>query len=132
MYPMNQAVSPAASDELTARLEDQERAYRERKARRAYRSLAEVAGQLRARLASKPEIRLQLTDTALSIVLGAERAVEMTIKIAFDHSGDMQQWFVVREQFIRRDYGYEEIDRETMHEDLAEATRRMLVLADLA
>ena len=123
-------LAPSVADELAARLEAQERAYRERKARRAFRGLVEAAGQLRARLAARPGTTVEVSDQAVTIVLSAERAVELTLRISFDSKGDMQQWFVVREHLVRREHGYEEIDRETVHSDLPEATRRMLAIAE--
>jgi hypothetical protein len=125
-----QDLTPSVADELAARLEAQERAYRERKARRAFRGLVEAAGQLRTRLAARPDTKVELTDRAVTIVLSTERAVELTLRISFDSRGDMQQWFVVREHLVRREHGYEEIDRESVHSELAEATRRMLAIAD--
>jgi hypothetical protein len=118
------------ADELAARLEAQEREYRARKARRAFRGLADAAGQLRARLAARPRTNIQLSEQAVLVQLNPERAVELTLRISFDTAGNMQQWYVVREHLVRREHGYEEIDRESVHTELAEATRRMLAIAD--
>ena len=126
-----QEIRTDVTDELAARLEAQERAYRERKTQRAFRGLADAAGQLRARMAGRPEVKVEHGERAVTIVLNSERAVELTLRISFDQSGEMQQWYVVREQLVRREHGYEEIDRESVHTDLPEAVRRMLSIADI-
>jgi hypothetical protein len=126
-----QEIRTDVTDELAARLEAQERAYRERKTQRAFRGLADAAGQLRARMAVRPEVKVEHGERAVTIVLNSERAVELTLRISFDQSGEMQQWYVVREQLVRREHGYEEIDRESVHTDLPEAVRRMLSIADI-
>lgn len=122
---------PDVADELAIRLEAQERAYRERKARRAFRGLADAAGQLRARLAARPSTTVNLTERAVTVELSHERSVELTLRISFDRSGEMQHWYVVREHLVRREHGYEEIDRESLHTELSEATRRILALVEL-
>jgi len=111
---------------LAARLEAQEREWRERKAQRAFRGLADAAGQLRARFAARNDIKVSLLDQAVSLAIGPERALDLSLRLSFDHAGEMHQWFVVREQIVRREGGYEEIDSEAVFTELTEAMAFMV------
>lgn len=111
---------------LAARLEAQEREWRERKAQRAFRGLADAAGQLRARFADRSDIKVSLHEQAVTLEIGPERSLELSLRLSFDHAGEMHRWFVVREQFVRREGGYEEIDSEAVFTELVEAMAYMV------
>jgi hypothetical protein len=111
---------------LAARLEAQEREWRERKARRAFRGLADVAGQLRARFAGRSDVIVALHEQSVAVELGAERELELSLRLSFDHTGEMHQWFMVRDQTVRRESGYEEIDSEAVFTEMSEAVAFMV------
>lgn len=110
-----------ATDLLAARLESQEREYRARKARRAFRGLAAAGEQLRARMAARQDVQVVPAERSVTVRLGTGRRFELGIRLDFDHDGAMQQWFTVRESSAADHALGDDVDFETLFHDLPEA-----------
>ncbi len=114
-------VDETATDLLAARLESQEREYRARKTRRAFRGLANAGEQLRARMQTRPDVRVVPAERTVTVKLASGKSFELGIRLDFDHEGTMRQWFTVRESTVSNPLVGNDVDFETMFNELPEA-----------